>query len=129
MFHWFKKHTKDGHEIPDDTPIHIPLSDRPLNIQEQLARFVRSEEVKKLVQDRGIDTFDEADDFDIDEPEFRSPYEMVDMEDEVPVVQTRMDEIKSGMVKNQDRERVSKVFEKIAKKKADTKEAIGETKA
>lgn len=129
MFHWFKKHSKDGHELPDDTPIQIPIMDRPLNIQEQLARFVRSPEIDAIHRNNGVDTFDEADDFNIDEPEFKTPYEMHGMEDEEPVVQTRMDEIKSGLVTPQESGRVNKVFSKILKKKADSKEAIGEKKA
>lgn len=126
MFHWFKKHTKDGLELPDETPIEVPLSEKPLTIHEQIQRFVHDPDVQAIQRNNGIDTFDEADDFDIDEVGPVSPYEYVLLEDEEPIVQTRMDEIRSGLVLPQDESRVNKVMEKISKKKVETKQVIDE---
>jgi len=102
MFQWFRKHTKDGLERPDQTPIEVPLRDRPLSIQDQLLRFSTNEEIRQRLQERGIDTFEEADDFDVpdmDEEDRRTPYEahFIGTQMHVEGLQARLDEQKAGM--------------------------------
>lgn len=129
MFHWFKKHTADGLEKPDTTPIEVPLRDRPLTIAEQLARFTTSEEFKERLRSAGMDTFDEADDFDtgdLEVDDFKSPYEehfhgsAMGLND----VQTRLDEIKGGMTEEMPIDRLDRAKERLrAKPKAQPAEA------
>lgn len=124
MFQWFRKHTKGGLETPDPTPLEVALKDeRPLTLQEQMARFFKSPAVMAAAQARGFDTFDEAEDFGPeDEPEFVSPYE--ERYDQngmaVPHVQTRRDEQRQGMVEDFPHERFKKTVDKYrpAKKEA-----------
>lgn len=73
-------------EIPDPNPLEVPLF-RPLSIHEEIKRFVRSE-MSRQAQEQGQESFEEADDFDVgDDDEIQSPYEMVELKEEFPVVQ------------------------------------------
>lgn len=115
MFHWFKRHDKKGAEVPDPTPIEIPLNGhRPLTLAQQIERFCRSPEANKVAVKHGADTFDEADDFDIPDddstPDFVSRYPTTDMSDEVP---TRIAEIEAGHVQPMPPERAQKVQERV----------------
>lgn len=111
MFKWWVKHTEDGSETPDPTPSHIPLA-RPLTLQEQLARFAHAEDLKRVLETRGVDTFDEANDFGPEEPQDDmfpgTPYEMRGMSEDLPV-QTRVDEMKSGLVADIPQERKERI--------------------
>lgn len=68
---------QNGHEILDPTPKSIPVGfKRPETLQEQIRRLVRTE-VSEAAGANGWDTFEEADDFEIDDdPEIPTPYEM-----------------------------------------------------
>lgn len=76
---------QNGHEVPDNTPVEIPLgAARPESLAEMVRRMVRTQ-VSMLAQNEGIETFEEASDFEIedDDAELRlTAYE--EMADEVP---------------------------------------------
>lgn len=113
MFHWFKRHDRNGSEIPDPTPLEIPLDgQRPLTLAQQIARFCESPEVNRVAQEHGVDTFDEANDFyvpdDESEPDFVSRYNTRDMSEEVP---TRVAEMEAGHVQPLPPERLKRVQE------------------
>lgn len=119
MFNWLKKHNRQGLETPDPTPIEVTLRDRPLNIHEQIARFTRDDKVQQSLRNQGIDTFDEADDFEIpDAEEYRSPYEEIEMIDEMPVehLQTRLDEQKAGVAGDIPLDRLNRAQERLKPK-------------
>lgn len=66
------------YEWPDTTPVHIPgKTDRqaPLTLREEMQRFVR-QEVSRVAAAREFETFEESDDFEIEdeEPDLTSPY-------------------------------------------------------
>lgn len=67
---------KNGHEIPDPQPIAIPAGfKRPETLAEQVQRLVRTQ-VSQLAQARGAETFEESEDFDVDdELDPHTPYE------------------------------------------------------
>lgn len=112
MFNWSKKHTKDGLEVPDPTPIEINIK-RPLTLQEQIIRFTQSEFNKQQLQKAGIDTFDEADDFDtgdLEDDDFKSPYEK---EFDGINPQTRLDEIRGSMVEEMPIDRQDRAQERL----------------
>lgn len=118
MFKLFsKKHTKDGLEVPDPTPISVPLTSRPLTLAEQIARFTRDETRQHILMRSGMDTFDEADDFEIDSDEVdkAAPYEVEFNGKELPLagVQTRLDEQRSGMVEEMPVERFERANERV----------------
>lgn len=78
-------YTKDNRmEIPDQTPVEMPLGyERPESIESMIARMVRS--VSEQAGREGAETFEEADDFDMDDDsEIVSPYQMSQMEEELP---------------------------------------------
>lgn len=77
---------KNGIEFPDDTPIAIPFGcDQPESLAETIKRLVRNE-VSMLANDAGHETFTDANDFDVDDDgEMVSPYELTQMQEEVPL--------------------------------------------
>lgn len=68
----------DGHEVPDSTPVAIPSHfKRPETLQEQIRRLVRSEQFNQEREAAGEETFDEADDFMVDDDfDPSTPYEV-----------------------------------------------------
>lgn len=69
-----------GHEVPDPTPMALPVGvKRPLSLREQIQRFVR-EELSAVSAQQGHETFEEADDFDIEDEDdghkFASKWEL-----------------------------------------------------
>lgn len=112
-FKFFRKHTKDGLEKPDPTPIEVPLSQKPVSLVDQMARLVRDENFNAHLRNQGVDTFDEANDFDVSDqdPDLPpSPYELRD--GELPV-QTRQDEIRGGKVSEMPIDRSRKAQERM----------------
>lgn len=67
-----------GREVPDPTPVSVPAGlSRPLSLQEEIKRFMRSEQMRIAAEAEGLETFEEADDFDVDEdPDPLSAYEL-----------------------------------------------------
>lgn len=67
-----------GLEVPDPTPMappvgyvqHVPLA-------EQIRAMVRSEALRQAAEAQGAETFEEADDFDVEDFDPSSPYEEV----------------------------------------------------
>lgn len=57
------KYNDKGEEIPDDTPVEMPLGfTRPLTIEERIARAIRGH-ISQMAADEGFETFEEANDF------------------------------------------------------------------
>lgn len=92
------KYNKNGEEIPDQTPIELPVHFKvPPTIQDQIKRLVGDSEVRRALQEKHIETFEEADDFEVedDEGKMSSPYE--ENFDHLHSI-TRKQEIESGFV-------------------------------
>ena len=67
-----------GREVSDPTPVEIPVNfRRPETLQEQIRRLIRTEMSAQALNE-GKETFDEADDFDIEPDEPRSKWELDD---------------------------------------------------
>lgn len=71
------KLNENGHEILDPTPMAIPIGfKRPETLAEQIKRMVRSERLAQEAEAQGYETWEEADDFDVDDDfDPSSPYE------------------------------------------------------
>jgi len=75
-----------GQEIPDTTRPVLPAGwDRAVTLQERIKQAIRTY-VSEAAQAEGQESFEEADDFEVDdeEPEWASPYELVEMLPEGP---------------------------------------------
>lgn len=68
-----------GREIPDPTPIAPPLGyKKQPSLAEQIRAMVRSEALRQAAEAAGAESFEEAEDFDVDEDmEPHTPYEAV----------------------------------------------------
>lgn len=66
-----------GSEIPDPTPLELPLNwTRPPSINDIVRQMVRNE-ISEAARSVGVETFEEADDFDVgDDYDPKSPWEM-----------------------------------------------------
>lgn len=73
------KYNARGEEIPDTTKPELPLGfKKPESLAEQVRRLVRSEHIKMAAQAAGVETWEEADDFDVgDDYDPRSPFEEI----------------------------------------------------
>lgn len=77
-------HDELGREIPDPTPVEVPLGyRRPEPLNQLIKRLVRTE-LSQQAELAGEDTWEEADDFDMDDedPDPLSEYELRDMDEE-----------------------------------------------
>ena len=72
-----RRYDEFGRFHPDPTPIAPPVGyQRSPTIAEQLRTMVRSEHIRMEAEAAGMDTFEEADDFDVgDDYDPRSPWE------------------------------------------------------
>lgn len=69
--------TPEGREIPDPIPLKPALSrQRARSIRDHVVDVVRSENFRRSMEDQGQETFEDADDFDVDDDiDPSSPYE------------------------------------------------------
>lgn len=68
----------EGREILDSAPMAIPAGfKRPDSIADQVRRLVRSHELAKAAEAAGLETFEESEDFEVDETfDPHTPYEL-----------------------------------------------------
>lgn len=72
-----------GREIPDSRPVAVPAGwERPLSLHDQIKRFIRAQ-MSQDAAAAGDETFEEADDFDIDD-EDPLPVSMYEVPEAVP---------------------------------------------
>lgn len=102
-------YTPDGAEIPDPTPLEMPVGfERPPSLQEEMRMFL-SRAVQDELASRGLDSFEDADDFAVDEdPPLESPWE----DPLVGPAFTREQEIRSGAVELPDFEAAKRLRKK-----------------
>lgn len=70
----------DGKEYPDPVPMAPPVGyTPPPDILTMIRQVVRNEQVLRLQDEAGFDTFDEAEDFEVEDSDFdpHTPYEAV----------------------------------------------------
>lgn len=68
--------TPDGAEVPDPVPLEPPVGfvRRP-SLTEQIRDMVRSEAVRAAAESQGMESFEEADDFSVEDDDPSTPYE------------------------------------------------------
>lgn len=88
------EHDEFGRELVDETPMEVPLALRaPMSIEERIQRAIRIQASIEAAQ-RGLESFDEADDFSVDDDEFQSEHEMSELQEEEPRPSARRKEVK-----------------------------------
>lgn len=78
----------NGQEHPDPTPVEIPIGhEQPESLEDTMRRFIREQVAAHYSEKEGAGTFEDEDDFDIEDedPELLTPYEMTEMEEEALV--------------------------------------------
>lgn len=106
-----------GEEILDPTPIALPVGfTRPRSLQDTMKKLVQDELIRRDLQAHEIETFEEADDFDVEEqdPLESTPYEDC-FEPAIPGLAAREQEIRAGAVQDRTPEQKQKARE-LAKK-------------
>lgn len=86
-----------GNELPDPTPIAVPAGfARPETLAQQMARLIRSHEYQRRLSDAGAETFQEANDFDVDDEEIEvNPTRYERMAEEHPQERELRDHLRS----------------------------------
>lgn len=87
-----------GRELPDPTPIAPPIGyRRQPSLAEQIRQMVRSEKLAQELDARGVETFEEADDFDVgDDYDPQSPYEATFEPTPIPELRRRQAEAEAA---------------------------------
>lgn len=66
-----------GHELCDPTPVEIPVDfSAPPTLAQQILEVLRSEQFRAAAVEAGAETFEEANDFEVEDYEPTSPYEL-----------------------------------------------------
>lgn len=104
---WCIEHTQGksgynakGEEIPDSTPVALPVGfRRPMSLQMRMKQLLRNEEFLRAQEAAGVETFEDADDFNCndDDPLSSTPYED-SFDPQKPGAIAREQEIRSGYV-------------------------------
>lgn len=104
-----------GEEIPsgDPTSLHVKFR-RPLPLAERVRDLVRSENLRMLAEAQSLESFEEADDFNIpDDPiDPTTPYEE-DFEPTVPGITAKQQSIRAGITADVPRDRLIKANEAV----------------
>lgn len=76
---------ENGRETPNPRPKDVAIGLRPPSLQEQIQRLIKVE-LSEQMQKQGAETFEEANDFEVDDEEGDplSPYALEDMEPDAP---------------------------------------------
>lgn len=109
------QYNERGEEILDDTPVALPVGfKRPQSLQERMRYLLRAEFLKRDLEAHGVETFEEADDFSVDEqdPLEGTPYED-QFEPDIPGIAAREQEIRAGAVLDRPKEKKEKASETI----------------
>lgn len=104
-----------GEEILHDAPLALPVGfKRPQSLQERMKYLLRNELVQRELDAHGVESFDEADDFNVDEPDplDGTPYEDC-FEPEIPGIAAREQEIRAGAVADRPLEKKLKAADTV----------------
>lgn len=80
--HWEYSYTdRHSHEDLDRTPIEIPVAPKELRYEDEMRRIVR-DELSRHAEASHRETFEESDDFEIEDDDPLSPYETTEMQED-----------------------------------------------
>lgn len=118
-------YNEKGEEIPDSRPTELAINFKaPQPLEDRIHQLVTGALIQRDLEAAGIETFDEADDFEMDDLDPTTPYE----ENFDPLhIAARNQEIRHGFVKDIPPDVIAKARELIAK--ADAVKLKAEVKA
>lgn len=68
MFKFGQFFNKSGEILPDDTPMNLELQlNPPLSLEERVSRLLHSRQLADLANSQGLESFEESEDFDVDD--------------------------------------------------------------
>lgn len=106
----------DGSEVPDPRPVEMPIGfERPESIQDMIRRLVTDPALRAGLTANELETFDEADDFEVDDDFPQSPHE--DQFDPEHLL-SREQEVMAGAVRPRTAEEVAAARKVLADHKA-----------
>lgn len=123
----FRKPYDCGDEKLDPTPVAKALGlSRPPTLEERIFLFLRTNEMANAANRSGLESFEEADDFDVEDPEdfvgFVSPYEEnFDHLSNLDSLKEQISENRDGKKKEQ---RLKSLYESLKKKFEPKKEEV-----
>lgn len=111
-------YNKNGEEILDPTPVAMPIDfKRPIPLEDRIREMTRKE-MSLWAQSNGEDSFEEADDFDIEDDsnliDHHSPWEE-DFDPEAKFIGSREAEIRHGVVNDFDEGKIHAGKEELEK--------------
>lgn len=125
------KYNKQGEELLDPRPVAAAIGiTRPVPLGERIRQLVQNETLRRELNEAGVESFDEADDFEIpDDDTFdrTTPYEDR-FDPELPGVIARYQEIKAGCVEEIPVERKKKAQECLEKHKKGPEDPVKQEK-
>lgn len=73
---YLREQAQNTGEVPDPTPVEASLVPPPLSLREEMRRFIKQELSQQAAESGEFETFEESDDFSIeeDEPDFTTGY-------------------------------------------------------
>lgn len=96
------KEVPERREHLDQTPVEIPVGViRPESLESIMARMI-NERFSLMAEEKGMETFEEADDFDIDDELPKTPYEMTELDPEEPFYPDAEKEYNKGVPTKED---------------------------
>lgn len=119
-----------GEELLDPKGICIPVGlKKPVTLQERMRKLVQSELLARAACEKDLETFEDADDFDIaEDPVDPTPFED-DFEPGAPGIAAREQEIKAGMVEDRSLKRKVEALQRIQEVNAEKRRAQRESLA
>lgn len=86
----YSKLDEFGRELPDPVPMAPPVGYKKVpSMVDTIRDMIRSEKLRQYALEQGAETFDEADDLDIDDPDDFEPYSEHEVDDLTPISELR----------------------------------------
>lgn len=86
----FSKLDEFGRELPDPVPMAPPVGYKKVpSMVDTIRDMIRSEKLRAYALEQGAETFEEADDLDIDDPDDFEPYSEHEVDDLTPISELR----------------------------------------
>lgn len=120
------KYNDKNEEIPDNTPVEMPLGyTEPESLEQVIARMIAANDFRKSQEAQGMESFEEADDFDVmDEGDIVSDHELTPMQEEYVVPKEQRRSAPPVVDREAAEEEAPEPAPKVGKKRANKGKAV-----